>query len=390
MSPYRLISTYVRDRSETLFAYLKELVLTQSGSLNKAGVDRVGQLIGGYLSDLPLSIETVKQDSAGNHLVARTKPAAAGRKGILLVGHMDTVFGEDTQFNWYRQDSQHCYGPGVIDMKGGLVVGIAALEALHHNGILEDLPITLIFNSDEEIGSITSRDLIQQHAGNNLCAFVMECAGPNGEVVTGRKGNLSATLDVHGEAGHAAFAAKDKASAILALARMIVAIEALNEPGRGVTTNVGVITGGTAPNTVAEHASARIDARFTAASDYSRVCRELQTIAAATPVAGVDARLTIRTSRPPMPATEQNKGLFKVVRDTARLLGMTIAEELRQGVSDANTIAQAGIPVLDGLGPAGARDHSDKEYMVAQSLIDRTILLAAAIEASWNHYTAKD
>jgi len=141
--------------------------------------------------------------------VARTKPAAAGRKGILLAGHMDTVFGEETQFNWYRRDSQHCCGPGAIDMKGGLVVGIAALETLHHNGILEDLPITLIFNSDAEIGSVTSRDLIHQHASNNLCAFVMECAGPNGEVVTGRNGNLSAILDVRGEAGHAAFAAKD-------------------------------------------------------------------------------------------------------------------------------------------------------------------------------------
>lgn len=100
MSPYRLISTYVRDRSENLFAFLKELVLTQSGSLNKAGVDRVGQLIGRHLSDLPLSIETLKQETAGNHLVVRTKPAAAGRKGILLVGHMDTMFGEDTQFSW--------------------------------------------------------------------------------------------------------------------------------------------------------------------------------------------------------------------------------------------------------------------------------------------------
>ena len=377
------IKAYVRDHAKEMFALLKEMVLIQSGSRNKAGVDHVGQLIGALLTDLPLSVETVVQDTAGNHLVAQTGPASTGRSGILLVGHMDTVFGEDTHFNGYREDDRHSYGPGVIDMKGGLVAGITALKALHHIGGLDRIPITFIFNSDEEIGSTTSRELIRSHAARNRLAFVMECGGPNGEVVTGRKGNLSAGIDIKGEAGHAAFAEKNKASAILALAPMIVAIEALNDQEKGITANVGVISGGTTPNTIAEHASARIDMRFIQPPDYDALTQKLQAIARSSTIPGVAAQLHIRTCRPPMPASPKNNALFQLVKGTAETLGMSIGEEFRQGVSDANIIAHAGIPVIDGLGPIGAKDHSDKEYMIKTSLGDRSILLACAIDACW-------
>ena len=367
-----------------MFALLEEMVLIQSGSHNKAGVDRVGQLIRSHLAPLPLSLQTVPHSTTGNHLVAQTQPAASGQCGLLLVGHMDTVFAEDTHFNWYREDEQYSYGPGVIDMKGGLVAGITAMKALDRLGALERIPITFIFNADEEIGSISSRDLIRSHASRNRLAFVLECGGPNGEVVTGRKGNLSAAIDIHGQAGHAAFAGKNKASAILALAHMIVAIEGLNAPQKGVTANVGVICGGTTPNTVAAHASARIDMRFVHPQDSDGLTQQLRAIASSSSVPGVEAELTLRSSRPPMPATPQNKALFAAVQHTAENLGMTLTDEFRQGVSDANTIAQAGTAVLDGMGPIGAKDHSDEEYMVKKSLAERAILLACVIDDCWD------
>ena len=389
-APYPEIGQFIRSHADGIFHLLEEMVKTQSGSRNKAGVDRVGRLIRNALADLPLSVESIDQSVVGNHLVVQSPPAADGRKGVLLVGHMDTVFSEASHFNWYREDERHCYGPGVIDMKGGLVVGIAALRALNHLERLDRIPITFIFNADEEIGSVTSSDLIRHHAARSQFAFVLECGGIQGEVVTGRKGNLSATLDVCGEAGHAAFAGSQKASAILAMAHMTIDIEGLNEPQRGISTNVGVIAGGTTPNTIAEHVSARIDARFIEPSVHDELIRKLHAIAASSPVTGVDAKLTIRTSRPPMPASEGNRELFHVIRKTAQSLDMTVSEEFRQGVSDANTIADVGTPVLDGLGPIGANDHSDREYMVKESLVDRSILLACAVEQCWDYFNAKD
>ncbi len=146
---------------------------------------------------------------------------------------MDTVFAADTDFTAYREDDTQAYGPGVIDMKGGLVAGIFALKALSAVDLLKRIPLVFVFNSDEEVGSRRSLALIRKEARKSACAFVLEAGGLNGEVVTARKGNLSATLIVNGRAGHAAFAGADKASAILEMAYKTLAIEALNDPDRG-------------------------------------------------------------------------------------------------------------------------------------------------------------
>ena len=176
---------------------------------------------------------------------------------------MDTVFPEDTDFNWYKEDRANSYGPGVADMKGGLVAGIFALKALIARGLLENIPVTFIFNSDEESGSGSSREIIRQEARNSAFAFVLECGGLNGEIATGRKGNLSIKLTVKGRAGHAAFAGPDKGSAILELARKTIEFESLNEPEKGISVNVGIFEGGIGSNTVAENAVANVDFRFT-------------------------------------------------------------------------------------------------------------------------------
>jgi glutamate carboxypeptidase len=221
--------------------------------------------------------------------------------------------------------------------------------------------------------------LIRQEAEKSACAFVLEGGGLNGEVVTGRKGNLSARLTVAGRAGHAAFAGPDKTSAIVELAHKILAIEALNDFSAGILANVGTVSGGIGPNTVAERAEVLLDFRFVQPEDEERLKTKLSQICAQMMVPGATAELEIVSGRPPMPINEANQALYDRVHRIAGRLGIAIRPEFRSGVSDANFIAQAGTPVLDGLGPIGARDHSPEEYMLKESLPQRTLLLAAIL-----------
>lgn len=383
MSSEKRISAAIRDairtRTPEMFTLLEDMVRIQSGSYNKRGVDRVGRLVAGALAETDMRIESVKQAARGNHLIVRsTAPATSGRQ-ILMTGHMDTVFPEDTDFTWYREDESNAYGPGVSDMKGGLVAGIFALKALATVGCLNDIPLVFILNADEEIGSTTSREIIYQAAAESGAAFVLEAGGLDNGIVTGRKGNLSVRVSVKGKAGHAAFAGTDKASAVLALAHITTALEALNRNASGITVNVGRIEGGIGANTIAEQAEALVDFRFKDAAGRQDIVERITAILQDTRVPGTSAHMDIVSSRPAMPAGEENRRLYAFVSRTAESLGMLVREEYRYGVSDANLIAAAGTPVLDGLGPIGGKDHSAAEFMIKESLPQRAMLLACAL-----------
>lgn len=374
-----LLRNFMFDHQGQMFALLKEMVCINSGSHNKTGVDAVGRVVADVLTACGLSVCMVEERQVGNHLVVRTPHASADGRQVLLVGHMDTVFAADSDFTDYREDDLRAYGPGVADMKGGLVAGIFALKALAAAGMLARIPLVFVFNSDEEIGSRWSKAVIQPEAEKSACAFVLEAGGTNGEVVTARKGNLSARLIVDGRAGHAAFAGTDKASAILEMAHKTLAIEALNEPSKAISANVGTVSGGIGPNTVAARAEARLDFRFSQPEDGVRLQERLARIAAETFVAGTTTTLQIISGRPPMPVCDANQCLYARVAKVARRLGMTVGPEFRAGVSDANFIAQTGTPVIDGLGPIGGRDHSPEEYMIKSSLPQRALLLASVL-----------
>ncbi len=373
------IESFLSAHETAMFQLLEDLVKIQSGTHNKAGVDRTGALIQSVLADLAFGVEIHRKTGVGDHLVARMSgPDISGRQ-LLITGHMDTVFPKETTFTGYREDDRHCYGPGVIDMKGGLVVGIYALKALKACSLLNRFPIVFIFNSDEETGSRTSNKLIREEARKSKAAFVLEAGGLDGEIVTGRKGNLSSILKVSGRAGHAAFAGEDKASAIHELAHKIIAVEALNDPDKGITANVGLIAGGIGPNTVPEDACAKLDFRFLTPDDGLKIKKALEVIVSRTSVPGTDAVLEVVSGRPPMPQSRGNQDLFERLQSVADELGIPVLSELRQGCSDANLIADEGVPVIDGLGPIGAKDHSHDEYMVKSSLLQRTLLLANVI-----------
>jgi glutamate carboxypeptidase len=370
------ITAYIMDNRSALFSLLEELVLIQSHSWNKAGVDRVSARIAAEMKPMGFSCKFSKSSTYGDTLVARSPAWDRNKKQILITGHMDTVFPEDSGFNWYKESTTQCFGPGVADMKGGLVVGIFALKALHHLGRLDQIPVTFIFNSDEEIGSPSSRALIQEESKRSRLAYVLEAGGLSNEIVTGRKGNFSLNLTITGKAGHAAFAGPAKASAILELAHKTLAIEAMNQPDQGICANVGTIQGGIGPNTVPDKAQAALDFRFPTPEDARKIKARFTQIIETMTVPGTASQMTIKSSRPAMPQSDGNIWLFRQIRDIALDLGVSITQELRQGVSDANIIAKSNIPVVDGLGPVGAKDHSEEEYIDKASLWERTLLFA--------------
>lgn len=372
------IRMFLADNQKEMFSLLEKMVLIQTGSENKQGLDRLARLIGDWLTELGMDIVIHSQENLGDNLLASTNKAGE-KNNILLIGHMDTVFPEYTDFNWYREDGEKAYGPGVADMKGGLVVGMFALAALAELGRLKELPLRFIFNSDEEIDSPGSRSLIMSEARKATLAFVLECGGPTGQVVTGRKGRLAFDIHIKGRAGHAAFAGVDKASAILELAHQVIALEEINDLNSGVTVNVGVMQGGIGLNSVPEHASASVDVRFTETEAVARFESELDKRINRTFIDGTSANINVTSRRPPMVQSPGNLELYQMVFKQADRIGKTLDHEFRSGGSDANLAALEGCPVIDGLGPIGGLDHSDKEYIIKSSLLDRALLLCLCL-----------
>lgn len=381
------ILSYLNDNEEGQFQLLEKLVLTQSFSRNKAGVDAVGELLTEFLLPLGLIPEVVQESELGNQLLFRSPAWSPDRPGLLLVGHMDTVFPEASDFNWYRDDGELVRGPGVIDMKGGLVVAAWALAGLARAGLLEEIPLTLICNSDEEVGSPASAPLILREAKRSLVGMGFECGGLAGEMVTGRKGKGGYLLRVRGRAGHAAFAGPDKGSAILEMSHKIIALEKLNDVEKQLVVNVGTICGGIGPNTVADLSAVEIDTRFLRLEDAVETETKIREITENCQIPHTRGELEEIGGRYPMEQSSGNRRLFALVEQEAKNLGLACREELRSGVSDANTMSGSGIPVLDGLGPIGDCDHSDKEYMIRKSLPDRSRLAALSMIAAWEHFS---
>ncbi|WP_035272610.1 M20 family metallopeptidase [Desulfonatronum thiodismutans] len=377
------IIAYLADRETEAVELLRRLVEIQSGSRNKPGLDLMAESMSEVLGQVLPDVRILPFADYGNMVQASSMPWISGESGFALVGHMDTVFPANTSFTAFQEDGEICRGPGVYDMKGGLVVGVYALKALQALGALDAMPVTFLCNSDEEIGSPASRPWIEEQAGQCLACLVFEGGGLNREVVTGRKGRLGLRVTVRGRAGHAAKGGS-KASAILELAHKITALEALNKDAE-ITLNVGHVEGGIGPNTVPELAQALVDARFLSPDGQSRLRESLAALFAEQTVPGTSCEHVETTGRPAMPQSEANKRLYAAARRQAARLGYGLPDELRFGVSDANFIADRGVPVLDGLGPLGDLDHSDREYIVRCSLMERSALVASLLLDLWSN-----
>lgn len=374
------IADAVRGRTEAMLARIEQLVTVNSYTRNKPGGDAVGDLLVQGAEELGLVVRRIPSELYADHLVFATKAAAESAEGAtVLVGHHDTVFPAGS-FEGFVRDGELVRGPGVLDMKGGLVVMLEALRALREVGLLDALPLRMIVVGDEEIGSPEGRAVIQREAEGARAALVFEAGRAFDRVITARKGTGSAKLVARGVAAHAANDHAKGRNAIWALARFIDHAQRLTDYERGVTVNVGVVRGGDAKNTVPDHAECEIDFRFVHAADGAATFEALREAAAAAAgeVLGTSLELSGGPNRMPLERTPENLAVYEAYAACARAAGLGGEEAaLIAGGSDASSTASIGIPSIDGLGPRGAGFHTKDERVEVASLEPKVIALAS-------------
>jgi glutamate carboxypeptidase len=368
----------------TYLADLQRLVDIDCGSYTPDGVNEVGRWTAGFLAELGADID-IRPDPAGRfgNTVVGTFTGRAGAPRVLLIGHMDTVFDPGTAAERpFRISDGVAYGPGVTDMKSGLLAGLYALKALvGETGGLPFERVTFVANPDEEVGSPTSTPHIREFAADADVTLVLECARANGDIVSARKGILDTRITVHGRAAHAGVEPEKGRNAILEAARIVEDLHALNGRWPGVTVNVGRITGGTRPNVVPERCELEVDVRATTADGLDEVEAAIGEIAAATEVPDTTTDVHVMVGWRPMEKLERSGRLVEHAQAIARGLGFDVRDTATGGASDANTTSGMGIPTLDGLGPIGGNDHSPAEYLEIESIVPRTTMLAGLLLA---------
>jgi glutamate carboxypeptidase len=371
---------WLRGRADEMVDLLCRLVSAESPSLEPKSQREVRAILETELRGLDLAVETLLGKESGDHLLATAPGGRDGEPIQLLLGHLDTVWPVGTLEKMpVRVEDDLIYGPGVFDMKGGLVQMVFALRALAERGIAPACRPVILINSDEEIGSRDSRPHVERLAREASRVLVLEPAfGHAGKLKTARKGVGRFTLTVRGVASHAGLDPEAGVSAILELSHQVQRLFELNDAERGITVNVGTIDGGLRPNVVAPEAMARIEARVINSEDAAWVdgrIRGLEAIAE-----GVSLQVEGGFGRPPLERTPRNRALWQLARDTAARLGIEIDEALVGGASDGN-VASAFAPTLDGLGAVGDGAHADYEHVVLERMPERAALVALLLAA---------
>ena len=360
---------------------LRELVEVESPSENKAGVDRAGELVAEWALALGGKVKRHRQREFGNVLEVSLGPQRGRRvdqQPVLLLGHLDTVWplGTLRQMPWREADGK-IYGPGVLDMKAGVVMALEAVAAAQESGVRR--PMTLLLNSDEEVGSPVSRAITERVAATCSAVFVLEPA-QGFAYKTARKGVGHFDLRVEGVAAHAGVDFERGHSAVLEMARLVQQVAGFTDLSKGLTVNPGVIAGGTRSNVVAAECTAAVDVRIAKVGDAARVERKFRSLE----VMDKACKLTVTggINRPPMERKPGTVALFRKARALAAEMGFVLEEASTGGGSDGNFTAALGVPTLDGMGAVGAGAHAAHEHVMAKHLVERTALLAAMIAAA--------
>lgn len=368
---------WLAPRRAEMEALLERLVSIDSYSFDKAGTDAVGEAIIEVLAADGIAVTRMPNATFGDVLRAEL-PGASEAPYALMLGHRDTVFATGTVARrGYSTVGEIAYGPGVTDMKAGLVSNIFALRAIKATGGLP-LPVVALFTADEEIGSPTGRPQIEAAARGARAVLNTEPGRVSGNVVTARKGGASFRIAVTGRAAHSGVAHADGASAIEALARKIQRLHALTDYASGITTNVGVIKGGNNHNTVAPWAEAELDLRFVTLEQHARLIAEIESIVATEEIPGTSATVTPKSVFLPLEERHSTE-LFSIYQAAAKRIGFAVEGEFTGGCADSGFTAALGVPTLCGLGPVGSKAHTDEEFCRLDTLVPRTQALAATI-----------
>ncbi len=375
-STHQRVLAYLREHQAGMVADLTRLVEAESPSDDKAAIDRLGAMLADDLAGLGAAVDVLPQADAGDHLRARW---GAGPGGILLLCHMDTVWPLGTLAQMPARVAEgRFYGPGAFDMKGGIVNALWAVRALRALDLAPRQRVTLLITSDEEVGSATSRPLIEAEAAAHDVVYVLEPAHPpHGALKTWRKGVGDYRITVTGRASHAGAAHDEGINAVEELAHQVLAIQALTDYAAGATVNVGVIGGGTRSNVVPAQAWAEVDFRVMNQADADRIDAALRGL---TPrLAGTQIEVAGGLNRPPMVRTPAIVALYQQAAAIAADLGLTVSETGTGGGSDGNFTAALGVPTLDGLGVTGDGGHALHEHVILASLPERAALLAGLL-----------
>jgi len=374
--------SFLDDRvdSDAILEDIRNIVEIESPSRNAPGVNSVLETIARLFEGTGAAWEReLTTDSLGNILLVRCDPTR-NEPGILVLSHMDTVHpvGTLTGKLTYRREGDRVYGPGIYDMKGGLVLGVAAFRRIALARRRTKLPITFLFTPDEELSSPVSRSVIEREARGQRYVLVTE-PSREGKVITERKGIGVFVIRTRGRSAHAGRDPDKGRNAIVAMADIVVAIAGLGDHTRGITTNVGLVAGGTARNTVAEECMIEVDLRFCDDKSASEMEAKIRALKASRPE--IETTVTGKITRPPFLRGAGVDLLFDKAAAIAKEIGFKLeSAPLVGGGSDGNFTVAMGIPTLDGLGVDGAGAHTNDEYMLFSSIEPRTRLLQGLME----------
>jgi glutamate carboxypeptidase len=390
-----VLRRWMADHEAEMVAFLRRIVDMDTSTLHRAGVEVLARLMAGELARLGFRVE--RRDPGpppadwidGAFLEGRGAAAVApnvlarldggtGRGHLLLMAHLDTAFppGEPARHP-FRIEGARAFGPAVADMKGGVVGVLFACRALVETGVARPQSITVLYDTDEQAGTICSRPLIEEEARRADWGLVTESGRSGGQVVGQRAGLAMGEVIVEGVEAHLGTGFREGRSAIEALSRKVTALHRLHDPERGVLLNVGEFHGGTRRNLYARHAVARMDIRVVDTGAWERVRKAVEAIAAADDVPGTRTTLHLWQHRPPMPWTAASDGFRALVAEAAGEMGTSIDAISTMGGSDANIIAAQGTPALCGLGPVGGAVMTTGEYIELPTLAERAALVAA-------------
>jgi len=385
------LSTFMTGALPSFLADLEQLVNIDCGSYTKSGVDQVGRWFAEQMKELGADVRVKPNETLGDTVVG-VLGSGSGAGHAMLIGHLDTVFAEGTASERpYSVKDGRAYGPGVNDMKAGLLAGVYALRALRALATAaagrqvapaDWLPfgrLTFVGNPDEEIGSPVSTPVIRDVAETAEVCFVLESARANGDIVSARKGIADYIVQIEGRAAHAGVEPEKGRSAVVEAAHKTLALTSLNGRWPAVTVNVGVIAGGTRPNVIAEHCELEIDLRATSRADMEAAEDAITEICMRSTVPDVLCTINRRHRWWPMERSDSTALLADSAIALASRIGFELHDASTGGASDANTTSGMGVPTLDGLGPVGGADHAPGEYTEIDSIVPRTVLLAALL-----------
>lgn len=375
------IFRYIDEHRAEMMDFWQKIVTMESGSANKKEVDELGAFLGEQFTAAGAEVCFEEFEKAGNMLIANIGKERKGEP-IILMGHFDTVFPVGTLATRpFKIEGEKAYGPGVLDMKGGITNLYFIVRALQEAGY-DERPLKIILAGDEEVGHAmsTGGDIFIREAKGAKAAFDFETGYTDNGIVVGRKGQVRIYIAVHGLAAHAGNEPEKGRNAILEMSHKVIGIQALTDWEKGITYNVGIIKGGTVMNAVPDYAYAEVDVRYIDPAHIEVIKENVNKVVGETHVEGTTTEVSFEVGFQPMQTTEGVKGLFKIMKEVAAREGFgELQEKFVGGGADSAYAVIAGVPTLCAVGVMGGRNHSPEEFAVVETLFTRAKLVAATI-----------